>query len=117
MQLGGPVHREETGLQGQTGATLPAKGFEVRMRMYHKATVYSWATNKIVPLGDVKITNEISYVESSVTKTCNNPEKGIRRVRTRWLPDDSGNGKVTLFLESIGLGNRYGIWGNEEGSR
>lgn len=75
-----PVHREEIGLQGWMEATRPAKGFEVRLRIYHKATVCSCADNKIVPLGDVKITNEISYVESSVTKTRNNPEKRIRRV-------------------------------------
>lgn len=57
---------------------------KVRLRTCNKATVCGCTTNKTVPLGDVKVTNKITYVESiereHVTKACNNPEKGGRRV-------------------------------------
>lgn len=61
------------------GTTLLAKDFE---GWGHKIKpLSSFATNKIVPLGDIEVTYKISYIERKgtehVTKACNNPEKGV----------------------------------------
>lgn len=64
------------------GSHAACKELWSQVRTYTKATVGSCATEKMVSLGNIKASNEISYVKSrgtkSVTKVCNNPEKGIR---------------------------------------
>lgn len=76
-----------------------------------------YTANKTVSVGEIKVTNEISYVESigtkRVAKACYDPGKGVRRIWARWFPSDTGNRK-RMYLESAGLG-RSGIQGKEDG--